>query len=113
MNASRVSRIATWVLIVVSVLALLNHAMGTFGIAENEDQRLLFATFAMFNLLSLLVLWLPFRSGQRWAWAASWTSVGAFGLVLPIVGANGIGVMYAVLAAVMAVALLATERDFA
>ena len=57
-----------WIaLLVISTLAALNHLL-IFIFQERE----LFLGWAAFNIYSTLVLALPFRRREPWAWAGVW-----------------------------------------
>ena len=76
------------------------------------DEPTLFVGFAFFNLYAFLVIWIPFRRGEKWAWGATWLL--PIGLALPAFIGNdpGIAIFYYVAAAVCALGLLLTIRDF-
>lgn len=104
-EGSRVTRIAFWVVIAVTVFFLAVHLAGIFFIAEADDERLMFTAYAALNLLSLIVLLGPFRRGETWAWAASWIQV-LTNAVVPLIIGSDPGLQYLGLALVMAVCLL-------
>jgi hypothetical protein len=97
-----------WIaLLLISALAALGHLILTFTLRE---ERLLFLGWAAFNVYSTLVLALPFRRGEQWAWYTSWILV--IGFALPILFAGGTAVGYLIAAGVMAVGLLLTRSVF-
>jgi hypothetical protein len=104
---------ASWVvLVVVSSLALVNHGMGVFGIAEDDTESLMFALFACVNLYAVVVLLGPYRRGEMWAWLVTWVEVAAFAVVFPFTR-DGIGVTYLLGGAVVvALAQVATYSEF-
>ena len=102
-----------WIaLLVISTLATLNHLF--LMIFFQEDR--LFLGWAAFNAYSTLVLALPFRRREPWAWYTSWVLVIGFAVPLLLdptaAGAGGIAVGYLIAAGVMAVGLLLTRAAF-
>jgi hypothetical protein len=92
-----------WILLLsISLLMTLNHTVLIFVLNE----PILFIGWAAFNLYATLVLWIPFRRGERWAWFFSWISVIA--LASLIMFDSQVGPIYVGAAAVMAVGLLLT-----
>lgn len=61
--------------------------------------------------LALIILFIPYRRKELWAWAATWISIITIGLVI-VFGADAIGLFYLATAAVMALARLATPVRF-
>lgn len=109
MTISKLPRAGLWFVIVLSGLFALMHAYGVFGIADGAEERLMFTCFAAVNVLSLIVLVVPLRAGEHWAWAASWIQVLVTALVLPISGIEadkGLGYSYLGFAVLLAVGLL-------
>ena len=96
----------------ISTLATLNHLLLMFF----QPDRLLFLGWAAFNAYSTLVLALPFRRREPWAWYTSWILVIGFAVPLLLdptaAGAGGIAVGYLIAAGVMAVGLLLTRAAF-
>jgi len=96
-----------WILLlVVSVLMTLNHLVLIFAL----NQPILFLGWTAFNLYAVLVLWFPFRQGQRWAWGASWMLVVAFASI--IFFDRQVGPLYLGAAALIVVGLLLTASAF-
>jgi hypothetical protein len=92
-----------WMLLVgISVLMTLNHVVLIFVMNE----PVLFIGWAAFNLYATLVLLIPFRRGERWAWFVSWISVIALASLIAF--DSQVGPLYLGAAAVMAVGLLLT-----
>jgi hypothetical protein len=67
-------KIGWWMLFVLAILMTLNHLVMMFVLPA---EFVLFAGWTGFNLYALLVLHIPFRKGEKWAWNATW--------ILPIV----------------------------
>lgn len=103
---SRRFKIGWIVLLVSAALMTLNHSVLFFALNEPT----LFAGWAAFNLYALLVISIPFRRQERWAWLATWVlpiGLAAGGLSVP-----AIGIYYIAVAAVCVVGLLLTMQDF-
>ena len=98
-----------WIaLLVISTLATLNHLF--LMIFFQEDR--LFLGWAAFNVYSTLVLALPFRRREPWAWYTSWVLVIGFAVPLLLDPTKGFAVAYAIAAGVIAVGLLLTRAAF-
>jgi hypothetical protein len=109
MTTTTTSRAGLWFVIALTSLFALLHAVGVVGIADGDDERLMFTCFAAVNLLSLIVLLVPLRAGESWAWAVSWIQVVVTAAVMPIAGTGddrGLGYSYLGFAALLAVGLL-------
>ncbi len=111
-RASTTARIGWVVLLAISIVGVLNHLLGVLAFATSSDERLAFAMFACVNAYATAVLLVPYRRRVGWAWSITWLEVAAFASVLPLTGGGGIGVGYLVVAAVAALAQLATLPDF-
>src|SRR5574341_631089 len=97
-----------WItLLVISALAALNHIILAFVMM---DEATLFIGWAAFNLYSTLVLYIPFRRGEKWAWYTSWILV--IGFAVTIFFNTQIGIFYLGAAVLMAVCLLLTRPAF-
>lgn len=98
-----------WIaLLVTSALFALWHIIAVFIII---DEATLFLGWAAFNLYSTLVLYIPFRRGEKWAWYTSWILV--IGFAAPILFSQESFTVYYLGAAVLvAVALLLTRPAF-
>ena len=98
-----------WIILLVSAaLMTLNH----LGLIFFLDDPTLFAGFAAFNLYAFLVILIPFRRGEKWAWYTTW--ILPIGLAAPafIAGNGNIAIFYYAVAAVCMLGLLVTLRDF-
>ena len=96
-----------WIILLVSAaLMALNHLSLMFIL----DNPTLFAGFAAFNLYAFLVILIPFRRGEKWAWVATW--ILPIGLALPAATDPGIAIYYYAVAGVCVLGLLLTMRDF-
>ena len=92
-----------WItLLVLSVIFTLWHIALTF-----MDKDPLLIAWVAFPLYSAVVLYFPFRRGEKWAWYASWILV--LGFAGAILLSPTFGVYYFGAALVMALALLLTR----
>ena len=108
----RFFRVGWWVLIVLTALLVANHALGLLTFATSDDERGLFLIFLAFGLLSLVVLAIPYRRREGWAWWATWIPIVANALPLVIFGFDVVGAFYGGIAVVMAAAQIATRQAF-
>ena len=97
-----------WItLLVAAALMFLNHSSLIFIL----DEPVLFIGYTVFNLYALLVLWIPFRRGEMWAWWATWLL--PIGLAVPAFFDPAIMYYYLAVAAFCILGLLLTRQDFA
>ncbi len=95
------------VLLVISVLATLNHIM----LPAYGDDVALAIGWTGFSLYAIVVLAIPFHRGERWAWYASWILV--IGFAAPILTyRESVAVAYLIAAGVMVLSLLLTWSAF-
>jgi hypothetical protein len=99
-------RIGWWTLFVATVLAVVNHAVLIFSIPR---EAVLFVGWTGLSLLAAILLYIPYRSGEPWAWYSMWIFIACFAVLLPL-GAD-IGLYYLVAAGVMAVGQLLTRHS--
>jgi hypothetical protein len=93
-------------LLVSAALMTLNHV----GLMFALDEPVLFMGFAAFNLYALVVIAIPFRRHERWAWYATW--ILPIGLAAPAYTDPNIALFYYAVAATCVLGLLLTMRDF-
>ena len=98
-------KIGRGILLVVTALLALNHFVLIFALAE----PVLFTGFAAFNLYSFVVVLVPLRRRERWAWFTSW--VLPLALAGPALTDPKIALFYYVVSTICAGALLLTMRD--
>lgn len=104
---STTSKIGWGLLIFVAVSNVLGH----IGLAIFESgPDTVFIAWATFNLLAAIILTIPYRHGQRWAWYA--ISVTAVPFALVIFSNPEIGPIYLVEAAVIIVGQALTYGAF-
>ena len=96
------------ILLVAAALLTLNHVALMFVL----DNRILFMGYAAFNLYALVVITIPFRRCEKWAWYATW--ILPIGLVVSaaLAGDPNITPFYYAVAAACVLGLLLTMRDF-
>ena len=93
------------ILLVAATLMTLNHVVLMVAL----DEPVLFLGFAAFTLYALVVIAIPFRRRQPWAWYATW--ILPAGLAAPAFGDPAIALFYGAAAAACVVGLLLTRRD--
>ena len=95
------------VLLVISVLATLNHIM----LPVYGDPVEFAIGWTGYSLFASVILAIPFRRRERWAWYASWILV--IGFAIPILSIqSSYAVAYLIAAGVMALCLLLTGPAF-
>jgi len=96
-----------WIILLVSAaLMTLGHLSMIFIL----DEPNLFTGFAAFNFYSFVVILIPFRRVEKWAWLITW--VLPIGLAIPAATDPNIAVYYFGVAAMCVFGLLLTMRDF-
>jgi len=92
------------VLMFIAVLATLNHIM----LPAYGDDVALAIGWTGYSLYAIVVLAIPFRLGERWAWYSTWILV--IGFAIPILINQEIYVVaYLIAAGLMALSLLLTR----
>jgi hypothetical protein len=99
-------KIGRIILLVSAALMTLNH----FGLIFALDEPVLFTGFAAFNLYAMVVIAIPFRRLEKWAWYATW--ILPIGLAAPAFTDPNIALLYYAVAAVCVLGLLLTMRGF-
>ena len=105
-------RVGWWVLLVLTTLLVVNHAVGLAAFATSDDERALFLIFLAFGLLSLVVLLIPYRRLERWSWWATWIPVGATASPFVLFPFDEVVALYVGVAVAMAAAQFLTLRAF-
>lgn len=96
-----------WIVLLASAaLMTLNH----FGLIFFLDDPVLFLGWTAFNLYALLIIAIPFRRLEKWAWYATW--ILPIGLAAGGFTAPDIAVFYYAVAAACVLGLLLTLRNF-
>ena len=98
---------AGWIILLLSTALM---AVGHFFMIFTFDEPVLFTDFTAFNLLAFLIILIPFRQKEKWAWLASWT----LPLVYAVTAINDppIAVYFYGFAALCLLSLLLTMGDF-
>jgi len=109
--ASTAAKIGWVVLLAISTVGVLNHLLAVFTFATAGQEQQMFALFAGINAYAIAVLASPYRQHQVWAWLITWLEVAAFASALPLSGGD-VGLGYLVVAAIAALAQLATLPSF-
>lgn len=104
-------RIGWWVLVVVTALFAVNHTFGAATFARSDDERVMFLIFAALNLLTLVVLIVPYRARERWAWWAVWIPIAVMFIGPVVFGFDLITMIYVIGGVVMVAAHLLTLRQ--
>lgn len=95
------------VLLLISALATLNHIM----LPAYGDDLGLAIGWTGYSLYAAVVLAIPFRRGERWAWYSTWILV--IGFAVPIlINQESYTVAYLIAAGVMAISLMITRPAF-
>jgi hypothetical protein len=107
-NVGHTSRfqIGRIILLVAAALMTLNHSVLVFAL----DDPVLFMGYAAFNLYALIVIAIPFRRHEKWAWYATW--ILPIGLAIPASTDLKLAPFYSIVAAACVLGLLLTMRDF-
>ena len=109
-NVGHTSRfhIGRIILLVAAALMTLNHTVLLFAL----NKPVLFMGYAAFNLYALIVIAIPFRRHEKWAWYATWIlPIGLAGSAVLAADPN-ITPFYDAVAAACVLGLLLTMRDF-
>jgi hypothetical protein len=97
-----------WItMLVASGLMALSYP---YLILVEKEATVLFMSYTAFSIYGFLVLLIPFPEGEKWAWAATWILPVA--LALTGYFASEWGPYYYGAAAVFALGLLLTMKDF-
>jgi hypothetical protein len=96
-----------WIILLISAaLMTLNH----FGLMFFLDNPILFMGWGIFNLYALVVIAIPFRHQERWAWYLTWllpVGLAAAGFTDP-----DIAIYYYAVVAGCVLGLIFTARNF-
>ena len=109
-NVGHTSRfhIGRIILLVAAGLMTLNHLSLMFIIGD----PVLFMGYAIFNLYALVVIAIPFRRCEKWAWYATWILPVGLAASAALAGDPNIAPIYYGVAAACVLGLLLTMRDF-
>jgi hypothetical protein len=96
------------ILLAAAALMTLNHSVLIFAL----DNPVLFMGYAAFNLYALLVIAIPFRRCETWAWYATWILPIGLAVSAALAADPNITPFYYAVAAACVLGLLLTMRDF-
>ena len=96
------------ILLVAAALMTLNHAVIIFIL----DNPVLFMGYTAFTLYALVVIAIPFRHREKWAWYATWILPIGLAAVAALSGDPNITPFYYGAAAACVLGLLLTMREF-
>jgi hypothetical protein len=99
------------ILLLLTAVMMLNHFGGMLYIATSSDQRQMFEVFALLELFALIVLLIPYRRRELWAWVATWVQILPLALV-PVFSQDTLGLFYGATAGLMTIGQLLTLRGF-
>jgi hypothetical protein len=107
-TASAAFEIGWRFLLAISALFALWHIILMFTIA---GETTLFMGAVALNLLTAIIVYLPFRHGEKWAWYSIWIQVIVFAAPFFITHESYTGT-YLIVAGLMALELLLTSSAF-
>jgi hypothetical protein len=106
-NESSVSKIGWGILLFVTI----SNVVGHIGLLLFDNLDTIFVAWATMNLLAAMILFTPYRRGERWAWYAIWVLIIPFATII-FFNAQ-IGPIYLGEAALLVVGQLLNYRSFA
>jgi hypothetical protein len=106
-NESSVSKIGWGILLFVTI----SNVVGHIGLLLFDNLDTIFVAWATMNLLAAMILFTPYRRGERWAWYAIWVLIIPFATII-FFNAQ-IGPIYLGEAALLVVGQLLNYRAFA
>ena len=104
-------QIAWWVMAVLSAASAVNSFVRIF--LESSPEFVV--GWVAFNLFSTIVLLIPFRNGERWAWYSTWILAMGFASVAVVTTEYWfwqVGIYYLIAGGIVALCLLATRHRF-
>lgn len=104
-------QIAWWVMVVLSAGSAVNSFVRIF--LESVPEFVV--GWVAFSLLSSIILLIPFRNGERWAWYSSWILALGFASVAVVTTEYWfwqVGIYYLIAGGIVALCLLATRQPF-
>jgi hypothetical protein len=100
-------KIGWWILIGFNVWSVIGHAVFIFIYPAVS----LFRIWTAFHLIAVVILLIPYRRGEKWAWYLVWIIILPMALVI-INEQSFIGSSYLVAAGLMAIGQLLTRPAF-
>jgi hypothetical protein len=110
-NTNSRFRIAWLIMVVLSAASAVN----SFVLIFLESAPEFVVGWVAFNLFSTIVLLIPFRRGERWAWYSMWILALGFASVAVVTTTYWfwrVGIYYLIAGGVVALCLLATRQPF-
>ena len=105
-NESSVSKIGWGILLFVTI----SNVVGHIGLLFFDNLDTIFVAWATMNVLATMILFTPYRRGERWAWYAIWVLIIPFATII-FFNAQ-IGPIYLGEAALLVVGQLLSYRAF-
>jgi hypothetical protein len=105
-NESSVSKIGWGILLFVTI----SNVVGHIGLLLFDNLDTIFVAWATMNVLAAMILFTPYRRGERWAWYAIWVLIIPFATII-FFNAQ-IGPIYLGEAALLVVGQLLNYRAF-
>ena len=107
-NYSAMFNIGWIVLLILSAMVTLWLILLMFTIVEDAPFLM---SWAAFSLYATLILYIPFRRAEKWAWFSIWIQVILFGSTI-FFSPPEIGMKYVITAGLMALCMLLTAPAF-
>ena len=105
-NESPVSKVGWIILLFVTI----SNVVGHIGLLIFDNSDSIFVAWATMNALATMILFTPYRRGERWAWYAIWVLIIPFATII-FFNAQ-IGPIYLGEAALLVVGQLLNHRVF-
>ena len=96
-----------WIVLLISAALM---TLGHLSMIFIMDEPNLFTGFSAFTLYSFIVILIPFRRGEKWAWLTTW--ILPVGLAIPAATDPNIAIYYFGAAAVCVLGLFLTLQYF-
>ena len=77
-NDSSASKIGWGILLFVTI----SNVVGHIGLLFFDNWDSIFVAWATMNLLAAMILFIPYRHGERWAWYAIWVLAIPYALII-------------------------------
>lgn len=101
-----------WVLLVFCLGAFALSHFGGVYYGNSSDERHLFEIFGWLNVVGVVILAIPYRRQELWAWWTTWANIVPVGLVAAFLWPDPVGVTYLVVAVVLGASQLVTLPGF-
>jgi len=104
---TRTFTICWWILLIITLLSALGHLGLLFTLPGEE---LLFLGWTVLSVYAAVIVAVPYKQGERWAWNATWLFAATFALV-PVYNSE-LGTGYLAIGIVVALCQLLTMAAF-